>query len=358
MVFADDCTGKAKIPENVLREFKIIEKNYAKANEKVSEIRKYIDSNNNKPCSELNGIIGGLSWKTREVFKQYDSTKLNNTDVKTFIGVLKTVSDSLEQQKTGNKPVDDKKEVTNGDNELKNVTLWKNIWKYLFLTIAAFVGLLYILAQFNKKMLSELLLIKPASSSQNNNDEIRYLKEQINTLTNEKVHLEDKIKRLEQKESSSTSPSLIEKVQDKKDTNQLENYYKSQEELNLKGSSTRQEIFVLESTFYLSLPGIGAEGKTIFHDRRESKYDQLKMTYYQFSLEKNSSVQRARFKFASENPNSVSSAIQFYDKYIDPACEYTIMNPKSTYITTEREGIAYKKGDVWVVERKAKIKFN
>ena len=34
--------------------FKIIEKNYAKENEKVSEIRKYIDSNNNnKPCMML-----------------------------------------------------------------------------------------------------------------------------------------------------------------------------------------------------------------------------------------------------------------------------------------------------------------
>ena len=117
--------------------------------------------------------------------------------------------------------------------------------------------------------------------------------------------------------------------------------------------TTYQEVKqpeVRTETFFLSTPN--ADGS--FNESSALSVPNDAATIYKFLKIGNS---RAKF-LINEKDTSVKLALQYPDKSIDPVCDaINAFNPKSTKITTVEQGEAELQGNKWIVNKKAKIRY-
>ena len=122
---------------------------------------------------------------------------------------------------------------------------------------------------------------------------------------------------------------------------------------NSKPQPTYQEVKhpeVRTDTFFLSTPN--ADGS--FNESSALSVPNDAATIYKFIKVSNN---KAKFVINGKD-TSVKLALQYPDKSIDPVCEaINAFNPKATKITTVEQGEAELQGNKWIVNKKAKIRY-
>ena len=112
---------------------------------------------------------------------------------------------------------------------------------------------------------------------------------------------------------------------------------------------TKQPEVKIE-TFFLSTPN--SDGS--FNESSVKSTYQDGATIYRFTK---SGGNRAKFQI-DEKESSTKLALQYPDKNIDPVCDaVNAYNPKATRIVTEQQGEAELQNDKWIINAKAKIRY-
>lgn len=107
------------------------------------------------------------------------------------------------------------------------------------------------------------------------------------------------------------------------------------------------------SLFYLSYPSPAADGKGEFYDKRQLQASPTN-SYYEFEIDKTESS--AIFSFY-DTVGTIEGATRNPDTYLNPACDYSAVDPKAKHIKTISKGVAIRVGEVWKVKTKAIIEF-
>ncbi|WP_367752449.1 hypothetical protein [Flavobacterium sp. WC2430] len=111
-------------------------------------------------------------------------------------------------------------------------------------------------------------------------------------------------------------------------------------------------IIIQEKIFFMPAPS--SEGD--FDISNSSDIFKETVTLYKFFIHKNN-PEKADFEFYSD-AIGIKNAVNYPDKYLESVCNiYSGYNPNTKKIITETKGTAQKNGDKWVVNSKAKIKY-
>ena len=111
-------------------------------------------------------------------------------------------------------------------------------------------------------------------------------------------------------------------------------------------------IIKQEKMFFMPAPS--SEGD--FDISNSSDIFKETVTLYKFFIHENN-PDKADFEFYSD-AIGIKNAVNYPDKYLESVCNiYSGYNPNTKKIITETKGTAQKNGDKWVVNRKAKIKY-